>query len=137
MGFGQESSHSPCLLLTGCGQPEMIRRARYCRCYSRICVTGWLRGPIVEGAARSIILSGDDTSQRREQLEAQLCIGEQCSVEDRAALTGMILANHHNFALSDHELGEVKHEVNHTPVATLHIWTCSGKEEGSSVCVDY
>jgi len=45
-------------------------------------------------------------------------------VEERAALSGMILANHHSFALSDYELGEtslVEHEVkvtDHTPVAT-------------------
>jgi len=66
-------------------------------------------------------LTSDDASQRKEQLEEQLCIGEHCSVEDRA---GVILANHHSFALSDYELGEtnlVEHEVkvtNHTPVAT-------------------
>ena len=69
-------------------------------------------------------LTGGDASQRKEQLEEQLCIGEHCSVEDRTAVTGVILANHHSFALSDHELGEmslVEHEVkvtDHTPVTT-------------------
>jgi len=76
-------------------------------------------GPLVAA------VSSDNASQRRDQLEEQLCIGEQCSVEDRAGLTGVILANHNCFALSDHELGEtglVEHEIkltDRTPVATL------------------
>ena len=61
---------------------------------------------------------------RGDQLEEQLCIGEQCSVDDRATLTGVILAKHICFALSDHELGEtnlVEHKIKLTdsiPMAT-------------------
>jgi len=76
-------------------------------------------GPVV-----ATVSGGEDSCQRRDLLEEQLCIGEHCSTEDRAALTGVVLANHHSFALSDDELGEtnlVEHVVqltDHTPIAT-------------------
>ena len=76
-------------------------------------------GPVVASVSGE-----EDPSERSDQLEEQLCIGEQCSAEDRTALTGVTLANHHSFALLDEELGEtnlVKHVVqltDHTPIAT-------------------
>lgn len=79
-------------------------------------------GPVV-----ATLGSGDDASQRRNQLEGQLYISEDWNEEDRAALLGMILPNHSTYALSDDELGEtslIEHTIQltaHTPV-TIQPW---------------
>ena len=51
----------------------------------------------------------------------------------RAALTGVILANYHSFALSDHELGET-HLVEHEIKVSDHTPSCSTTPE-TTLCI--